>query len=160
MGEIMIHPLWTLLFGLVLGAVCSYFAKTRGRDALGWFALGFFFGIFGLIALFIIPPKKQRLEAQASQPLEGSGGNPDLTPPAPEIAPQAPSSELTLWYFIANAEQEGPMSFDALARHFREGKISKDTFVWNEDMEGWKKICDLPETLAALREVESEEPTS
>ena len=157
----MIHPFWTLLFGLILGALCSYFSRGRGRDPLGWFAIGFFFGIFGLIALFIIPPKVQRLEVNASQPLEGSGGAPEIDPVQPKRELPPPSEELTLWYLIdEEGDQQGPMSFDALSRSFHERKVLPSTFVWNEDMEEWKKISDLPQTLQALREVEREEPTS
>ena len=52
-----------LVFALVMATVCSLVANSRGRSALGWFFIGFFFGIFSLIVLFVIPDLKE-LEAR------------------------------------------------------------------------------------------------
>ncbi len=52
-----------LVFAILLGVVCSLVANSRGRSALGWFFIGFFFGIFALIVLFVIPDLKE-LEAR------------------------------------------------------------------------------------------------
>jgi hypothetical protein len=42
-----------------MAVVCSLVANSRGRSALGWFFIGFFFGIFALIVLFVIPDLKE-----------------------------------------------------------------------------------------------------
>jgi hypothetical protein len=52
-----------LVFALVLAVICAAVANSRGRSALGWFFIGFFFGIFALIVLFVIPDLKE-LEAR------------------------------------------------------------------------------------------------
>jgi len=52
-----------LVFAILMGVVCSLVANSRGRSALGWFFIGFFFGIFALIVLFVIPDLKE-LEAR------------------------------------------------------------------------------------------------
>lgn len=52
-----------LVFALVMAAICAAVANSRGRSALGWFFIGFFFGIFALIVLFVIPDLKE-LEAR------------------------------------------------------------------------------------------------
>jgi hypothetical protein len=48
-----------LIFALLMAVVCSLVANSRGRSALGWFFIGFFFGIFALIVLFVIPDLKE-----------------------------------------------------------------------------------------------------
>ena len=45
---------------LALGGVCSYYAKERGRNPIGWFIIGLVFGLLGLITLFLIPNRKKR----------------------------------------------------------------------------------------------------
>jgi hypothetical protein len=52
-----------LVFALVMAMICAAVANSRGRSALGWFFIGFFFGIFSLIVLFVIPDLKE-LEAR------------------------------------------------------------------------------------------------
>lgn len=55
-----------LVIALVLGAICAAVANSRGRSALGWFFIGFFFGIFALIVLFVIPDLKE-IEAREAR---------------------------------------------------------------------------------------------
>ncbi|MFG0409480.1 hypothetical protein [Pseudomonas sp. FYR_11] len=41
---------------LAVAAVTAYFAKQKGRSAGAWFALGFLFSIFALIAIWLVNP--------------------------------------------------------------------------------------------------------
>lgn len=41
------------------GVLSSMIARNKGRDPAGWFAIGFLFGPFGLIAAFIVEPSTE-----------------------------------------------------------------------------------------------------
>jgi len=49
---------------LVFGVVCAVMAPGRGRSAVGWFFIGFFFSCVGLIILLLIPDLKLEEEKQ------------------------------------------------------------------------------------------------
>ncbi len=53
-----------VIINLVMGVACAILADTRGRSALAWFLLGFFFGCFALIGLFVIPDLKVQEEKE------------------------------------------------------------------------------------------------
>ena len=49
--------LWivVILFdGIAFGIVCSLAAKRKNRDPVGWFFIGFLFGVFGFIAVLLV----------------------------------------------------------------------------------------------------------
>ena len=45
------------------------------------------------------------------------------------------------------------MSFDRLKQAWVEDQVARDTFLWNEDMEDWKRVKDLPDVLDQLGEM-------
>ena len=49
-----------LLITLVFGVMCAMIAQSRGRSAVGWFFLGFFFNCFALIVLLVVDDLKAR----------------------------------------------------------------------------------------------------
>ena len=53
-----------LIVGVVFGIVCAAIASSKGRSVIGWFFIGFLFGLFALIILLVIPNLK---EAQAKE---------------------------------------------------------------------------------------------
>ena len=63
-----------LIIGVIIGLICCYVAPKRGRSALNWFFLGWLFGIFGFLALFILPNKKDEKKkdtlSSARKPLD------------------------------------------------------------------------------------------
>lgn len=63
-----------LLIGLagfvVFGCVTSQIARSKGRDATGWFFLGAFTGLFGLVAVLAMLPAEYYVEGSSRrQPL-------------------------------------------------------------------------------------------
>ena len=56
------QDLWTLIVllyvvtSVVVAALCAYVADEKGRSVWSWFFLGFFCGIFALIAIAGTPP--------------------------------------------------------------------------------------------------------
>ena len=60
-------PLSTFFISCFAGTICAFVAKSKGRNAFGWFCCGFFFTIIGLIIIIAISDlkvEKQRLTAQ------------------------------------------------------------------------------------------------
>ena len=45
-----------LVVWLGIAAFCVNGARARGRSTVAWGALGLFFGLFALIALYVLPP--------------------------------------------------------------------------------------------------------
>ncbi len=113
---------------LIFGATSAYMAKTRGKNPYLWFFLGVFFGIFGILFLFFGPKAKK------------ANG-----PATIDITPQFdPAHSEKLWYYLAPSnEQNGPMSFEALVKALREGKVSDKSYVWNETLENWQPFADF-----------------
>ena len=46
--------IYWVLFGIGCGVLASMIARRKGRDPANWFIIGFLFGLFGLIAAFIV----------------------------------------------------------------------------------------------------------
>jgi hypothetical protein len=61
-SSLSVQDLWTLILVLyiaasvVVAALCAYVADEKGRSVWSWFFLGFFCGIFALIAIAGTPP--------------------------------------------------------------------------------------------------------
>jgi type II secretory pathway pseudopilin PulG len=59
-----------LFFGLVFGAIVAAIASSKGRNPVGWFFFGFFFGCLAIILVLVLPnlkeqqAKEQRLEEE------------------------------------------------------------------------------------------------
>ena len=47
-----------ILAAILCGIFSTILAKAKERNALGWFIVGFLFGIFGLILIAGLPPMK------------------------------------------------------------------------------------------------------
>jgi membrane protease subunit (stomatin/prohibitin family) len=55
---------------------------------------------------------------------------PDTPPPPPDIK----------HYFVSvNGRSEGPFDLDTMRRMIAEGTLTRDTYVWREDLDGWKE---------------------
>lgn len=59
-----------LIFALICGILTAVLANHKGRSVVGWFFLGFFFGIFGLIAILVGSNKKEQREREEQLQLE------------------------------------------------------------------------------------------
>lgn len=67
-----------LLIWLGLAAICTNGARKRGRSAGLWGVLGLVFGLFALITLYLLPPKKTEVSAQDVAALTPARKNDDL----------------------------------------------------------------------------------
>ena len=57
---------WFAIYGMILGSACSYVAHNKNRDTKNWFLLGFVFGLFSLLALYIFPENSSHSSASKS----------------------------------------------------------------------------------------------
>jgi uncharacterized membrane protein YbhN (UPF0104 family) len=57
---------WSLILiqAVICSLFCSFIAGQKNRDSTGWLALGFFFGIFALIAVAGLPLAPVRSDAE------------------------------------------------------------------------------------------------
>jgi hypothetical protein len=53
-----IKGIFALIGGLIAAIICGLIAAAKGRSAIGWGILGFFFSIITLIVVIVIPSKK------------------------------------------------------------------------------------------------------
>ena len=124
-----------LLFSGVMGLLCSHLAKKRGKHPLIWFSMGFLFGIFGLILLYIVPTfSKQEVKRpayKAPKPVERS------------------DAWIRMWYYLDPMQKQvGPIEFPEFIDRVRSKKVEEETFVWSEGMKEWKKLSDLPDEVS------------
>lgn len=118
---------------MVMGGAGAYLAKQRKKDPVLWFFIGAFFGLLGVLYLyFFAKPTQKKIVAPLVQ-----------HPPVRQV-PLAPQK---YWYYLDQENQQfGPMSYDALNQAWKDGKVSVDTYVWNEDLENWKPFGVLMTT--------------
>jgi len=128
----------SLIMWLFFGGFSAYLARRQGKNPFLWFFLGMFFGLFGLVFLLFSPkPAKARRRAQRQKE----------EPTTIDITPKVdPSHKNKFWYYLdPENRQNGPMSFDALVRDWKEGKVGPKTYVWNENLEEWEPWGDFIE---------------
>lgn len=130
----------TLFFWLLVGFSTAYFAYQRGRNPYAWFIIGIFFGLLGLLFVFLLPAvNANETEINANQ-IDNK-----------EVLTLLPSREtqdflIKDWFYLdSQHKQQGPISFEDLKKNFEEGKIQQSSFVWCEGMSDWKKIKDIGE---------------
>lgn len=105
-----------------MAILSAHLAHRQKRNPYFWFAIGFFLGLIGILAFFFIP--KQSAAVVQVPSLKG------------------PTDKW--WYYLdAENKQQGPMSFDAMNRAWRDGKAKIDTYVWHEELPEWKPLKEF-----------------
>lgn len=126
-----------LIISFLFGIISATIAYKNKRNFYFWFLIGFLFCLLGVAILkFFINKDKKKSKINPEQVRY----NPLLTPEADKI-----------WYYLDKDEKHSePMSVVALHQAFLKRKINFSTYVWNEEMENWKKIKDLPHLRKAI----------
>lgn len=120
------NVLLTLFLLLTVGYITSHFAAERGRDRAIWFVLGIAFGLFALLALFLLPSLKEKEIA-----VENSSPQPEVIAPAE-------------WHYIdVNGRQAGPVTFEELAFVRQDGLINSESYVWRHGMIDWERVKNV-----------------
>lgn len=129
----MMHLLFILSWVLI-GYITSRQAVRRGRNPTFWFFVGMVFGVFGLLTLLLLPGPMRKHEPEKA-----------AVTPAPSQPSTLPDDiQGKFWYYLDNEhQQQGPVSFDKLKDTWQKQEISEQTFIWNESLDGWKKIKEI-----------------
>lgn len=61
------------------------------------------------------------------------------------MAPPPPPPVEHVWHIAENGATKGPFSKAALGRMVTAGEVSRETFVWTQGQDGWKKAEDVME---------------
>jgi hypothetical protein len=142
-----------IVLALLLGAITSLSAYLRGRSPVLWFFLGTFFGIFGLIALFIMPYKTKKEEPikKVTPLVQGGAKMP------PELYKDFEKWD---WYYLDKEKQtQGPSCLSEMKKLFEEGVLSQDSWVWSSSLKEWKKIIDVSPLYLWFQQNESSNST-
>jgi len=125
-------------YALLTGFLSAYCAYRQKRSAFFWFFIGYFFNIWALAALALLPWLRKRMRVtQTNQDRSNSVHTLEVVPSFSLQIP--PEAEKTLWYFLDQERQTiGPMSFRAFYDTWKKGKILTTTLVWNETFTEWK----------------------
>ena len=73
----LVWVLIVLIQGLICGGLCTFVGREKGRDAFSWLLVGFFLGIFGLIAVAGVPSLGKKDEGEGENENENENGNKD-----------------------------------------------------------------------------------
>ena len=130
--------LWLMLLWITTGLIVANLANKKGRNPYLWFTIGTFLGILGLIILLFISPRNQQKNYFAKKKTT-------IRQPLSDIELffyKNPSNKL--WYYLDNEhKQTGPVSLQRLNNQWKNEIINSSTYVWNEDMDNWKKIKEF-----------------
>ena len=111
---------------LLVAIITAYFADKRGRSALWWFFIGGFFGVLGLLALFLFPSKKMQEPVSVVTTV-------DVEPVAMEK-----------WFYLNDDHKQfGPVTFDEIIKKHEEGELSDESYLWCEGMANWEKLSRI-----------------
>ena len=77
--------------------------------------------------------------AMANQMQRGPWG------PTPAPAPPPPPPVEHVWHLAKNGETTGPFSKATLGRQVTDGSFARDTMVWTQGQDGWKRAEDVAE---------------
>ena len=70
--------------------------------------------------------------------------------PAPGAGAPPPLPQAVQYFYAANGQQAGPVSFEQLSHLFANRTINRDTLVWKQGMNGWTALKDVEELKAFL----------
>jgi len=143
----------TLLFAFLVQQA----AKIRGRSTKLWFVLGLLFGIFALIALYLMPAKAMNNEPQLKPVMQSSAFPPPENSDDQDAFIPQPQAQKSYWYFIDQEKKmNGPMSFDRFCTKYNQGKILTNSYVWTENMPDWQHL----EKTDVFKKIQQNPPTN
>jgi hypothetical protein len=142
----------TLLLNILFGWLTASYAQARGRDPFIWFAVGAFFNLFGLLALFLLPDARNPEEKEKEQEETDSSAqrNETIEVKPSEVYTVTEFHQHEWFYYDTNRQQNGPIDFEQLKKLWISREINDATFIWHEGMSNWQKIGDLPKIKAVF----------
>jgi len=73
-----------LSYAIAFGIVTALAATKKNRDQFGWFLIGFFFGVFGFLAILVIEEKEE--DKNDESPLYAKSSGPPKAKKCPDCA--------------------------------------------------------------------------
>lgn len=146
-----------------MGSLAAYLAIKKNRNPIGWFLAGMFFGIFGIVLLFILPPLQKSGEQDNNDMMSSEDGEDDLqynsfsqlfSPPQlveeTAAAKSFPATEEQWFYLDMQKNNIGPLNIEDLLtslknRGSRENINPMEIWVWKKGMNQWEKVKNLPD---------------
>ena len=128
-----------ILFWVFFGFLASFIAKRKNRNPLGWFFIGFFFSLLGVLLVAILPNGRKR----------------SLSPKKPlaSTLPKRSESWMKMWYYLDRTHaQQGPLEFPDLIKEWKEKGISETSYIWGEGMQEWKKLSEMPDLVKEIEQ--------
>ncbi|NGX56232.1 MAG: hypothetical protein K1060chlam5_00469 [Candidatus Anoxychlamydiales bacterium] len=119
---------------ITFGLSCSIIAKNKGKKPFFWFYMGVFFGIIALFTILFLKKEKKEIKKEIiNSPLKDQNQTIDPT-----------IKDTNFWYYLDGDNKScGPMSLKVLKDSILDKKINPSTYVWNDTLDGWKKIDEL-----------------
>lgn len=134
-----------IVLGIVFGCLAAASASVRGRSPVAWFFIGTFFGVYGLLLLFILPSVKN----EESSPLQKIEKRSEPLPPSPPTKEYSPSGD---WFFLDRTKTVcGPLSPQMLRQAWNEGRLFPESWVWSESIVDWKQLTKVQGLLEWLQ---------
>ncbi|PIS00177.1 MAG: hypothetical protein COT84_08885 [Chlamydiae bacterium CG10_big_fil_rev_8_21_14_0_10_35_9] len=135
-------PYISLFLAAVIGFICSFIASKKKRNPYLWFLSGFFFTVFALLILLLLPSKNQKIPSEADMKINKQEAiELEQTENSVEEEGYQKILDDKLWYYLDESNNQcGPMTLDALRNEWMEGKVKNTTFVWNEELPEWKPL--------------------
>lgn len=127
------------LVWIFFGIAAAIWAKERGRSPIIWFVIGTVFGIFGIIALFLLPSYIPGAQEERES-----------------LVPKEPQGEQTFfptidWFYMGSDKKpHGPQTLHQIKEMFQEKKLSSQSWVWHESIMDWKRIAQVSGMLEQL----------
>jgi hypothetical protein len=134
----------------VVGGISALYAPSKGRSSLNWFFIGLFFGVFGLLLLFLLPSLKKDEEiSKGGLPAEKT---PSIEQKSQEVSPHLEEIKKDDWFYLdGNKKPQGPCTRESMKEKWQQGSLSQESWVWNESIVVWKKIADVSPLLHWLQ---------
>ncbi|VHO03873.1 DUF4339 domain-containing protein [Candidatus Rhabdochlamydia sp. T3358] len=121
--------LFYITISLFWGWITAHFAQKKGLNPRNWYIAGVLF--CALAFIMVLFQRKETLKI------------PDPVH-KPELVPIYLSQREYLWYYLNEAGQQfGPVNFQALTRAWENKKIQEESYLWNEDLEDWKRFKEV-----------------
>ena len=145
------RSLAVLIFWITMGFTTAYIAKQRNRNTTGWFFIGLFFSLFGLLLLLVLPSKTPQttdkenvkvpdIKAAYNEAAALSDDSMYREPSLPRIS-RDPTID---WYYVdSKSKISGPHKLPKLRKALIEGKHDSSTYIWCEEFLDWIQIGEL-----------------
>ena len=109
--------------------ITARFAQKKGLNQKNWYIAGMLF--CALAFIMVLFQRKKNLKMP--EPVDKS-----------QLIPIHLSHRECLWYYLNKTGQQfGPISFQALINDWENNKIEEESYVWNEDLDDWKRFKEV-----------------